>query len=138
MDKNTSNNLVSDIISGKSTIPFGNRRAMKYLQDQDPDLVQVRRELTSGQRPQTKNTKINAIKRYLQRESSITIAADGCLVSRKLSNKFCSRELIVIPRRFSYGLLYGMHINLQHPSPFQLKKVVDTKFFMLDLSLIHI
>ena len=132
MDKNTSNKLVSDIISGKSTIPFGNKKAMKYLQDQDPDLVQVRRELTSGQRPQTKNTKINSIKRYLQRESNITIAADGCLVSRKFNNKFSSRELIVIPRRFSYGLLYGMHINLQHPSPFQLKKVVDTKFFLLD------
>ena len=132
MDKNTSNNLVNDIITGRTSIPFGNRRAMKFLQDQDPDLLQVRRELTSGQRPQTKNTKINAIKRYLQREANITIANDGCLVSRKLNKKFCFKELIVIPKRFSYGLLYGMHINLQHPTPFQLKRVVDTKFFILD------
>ena len=29
------------------------------------------------------------------------------------------------------GLLYGMHINLNHPSAFQLTKVVDTKFFIL-------
>ena len=132
MEKEGSNQLVNDIITGESKIPFGNRNAMKFLQDQDPDLQCVKRELTSGQRPQTKNTKINSIKRYLQRDANITIARDGCLVSNKLGKRFAKKELIVIPRNISKGLLYGMHINLKHPTPFQLKRVVDTKFFVLD------
>ena len=132
MGKPESNELVNNIIKGTTNIPFGNRQAMKYLQEQDPDLQWVRNELTSGQRPQNKNTKINSIKRYLQRDANITIAKDGCLVSSRLGKKFAKKELIVIPKGISTGLLYGMHLNLNHPTPFQLRRVVDTKFFMLD------
>ena len=32
----------------------------------------------------------------------------------------------------SYGLLQGLHLNLNHPSPSQLQLAVDTKFFILD------
>ena len=126
------NKLVQDIISGQFTIPFSNRKAMRFLQDQDPDLRRVRAELTSGQRPQTKNTKINAVKRYLQKDANITIAKDGVLVSRRMDKKFNTKQLIVIPQNVSKGLLYGMHLNLNHPTPFQLKKVIETKFFILD------
>ena len=126
------NQLVNDIIRGTTPIPFSNRKAMKYLQDQDPDLQIVRRELTSGQRPQLKNTKVNSIKRYLQKQANITIAKDGLLVSRKMGRKFSTKDLIVIPENVSRGLLYGMHLNLKHPTSFQLKKVIDTKFFMLN------
>ena len=126
------NKLVQDIISGQLTIPFSNRKAMKFLQDQDPDLRRVRAELTSGQRPQTKNTKINAVKRYLQKDANITIAKDGVLVSHRMDRSFNTKELIVIPQNVSRGLLYGMHLNLNHPTPFQLKKVIETKFYILD------
>merc|ERR1712030_71370 len=107
-------------------VPFFNRKAMKYIQNQDKDLQMVRRELTSGQRPQLKNTRINSVKRYLQKDSHISIANDGLLVSIKPNKQFARKELIVIPESASKGLLYGMHLNLQHPTAFQLKKLVDT------------
>ena len=91
MEKQDSNQLVDDIIRGVSEIPFDNRNAMKYLQKQDPDLLHVRWELAPGQRPQNKNTKINSIKRYLQRDANITIAKDGCMISKKLDKKFSTR-----------------------------------------------
>ena len=105
---------------------------MKYFQEQDKDLQMVKRELTSGQRPQLKNTKVNSIKRYLQNQSKITISKDGLLVSQKMGRRFSSKDLIVIPESVSRGILYGLHLNLKHPTSFQLKKVVDTKFFILD------
>ena len=105
---------------------------MKYLQDKDPDLQIVKRELTSGQRPQLKNTKVNSIKRYLQDQANITIAKDGLLVSRKRGRRFASKDLIVIPENVSRGILYGMYLNLKHPTVFQMKKIVDTKFFILN------
>ena len=43
-----------------------------------------------------------------------------------------NKELIVIPDEISWGLIYAMHINLNHPSPYQLARILDTKFFILD------
>ena len=60
-------NLVQDILRGVKTVPFNNRQAMRYLQDQDGDLLKVREYLTTGKRPTVRNTKENKIKRYLSR-----------------------------------------------------------------------
>ena len=122
--------LINEIIRGSKPMPFNNRKAMKFLQDKDPDLVKTREYLVSAQRPQVKNTKVNSIKRYLQ--ENITISKDGCLVISKIDKKFNKRELVVIPENMALGLLYSLHWKLNHPSPYQLAKVVETKFFMLD------
>ena len=124
--------LIQNIITGQVNIPFNNRKAMKYLQDQDPDLLKLREYLTSGKRPQGKNNKENSIKRYLQQGTDATIARDGCIVVNKVGKKLTRNELIVIPQRVSLGLLQAMHINLNHPTSYQLMKVTDTKFFILD------
>ena len=126
------NNLVQDILSGVKTMPFNNRQAMAYLQDQDADLLKVKEYLKTTKRPTVRNTRENQIKRYLKGQNEITIAKDGVLVSRKRDKRFHSRELVVVPDGVSMGLLYGLHLNLNHPSAFQLTKVVDTKFFILD------
>ena len=126
------NNLVNDIIRGAARVPFNNRQAMKYLQDQDPDLLKLRDYLLSAKRPQTKNTRENSVKKYLQKNNNITIAKDGCIVVIKQNRRFVKNELIVIPENISMGLLYGMHINLNHPTSYQLNRVMDTKFFILD------
>ena len=124
-DKNNSNNLIDDIIKGNVTIPFNNRKAMKFLQDMDPNLIKLRSYLTTGKRPQVKNTKENVVKRYLQKPG-LTIAKDGCLVVVK-QNKLSKHELVIIPEELSMGLLYGMHINLNHPSYYQMSRMVDTR-----------
>ena len=125
------NKFIHDIIRGAVHVPFSNRQAMKFLQDKDPDLVTLRSYLLSGKRPQLKNTRVNSVKKYLQHNKNITIAKDGCIVVIKESRKFIKNELVVIPENISMGLLYGMHQNLNHPSCFQLCRVVDTKFFIL-------
>ena len=128
----SSNNLIQDILTGVKTIPFNNRKAMAYLQDQDADLLKVKEYLRTTKRPTVRNTRENKIKRYLRRQNDITIAKDGVLVSRKRDKRLASRELVVVPDSVSMGLLYGLHLNLNHPTAFQLTKVVDTKFFILD------
>jgi hypothetical protein len=125
-------NLVQDILTGAKSVPFSNRKAMRYLQDQDEDLLKLREYLTTGKRPNDRNTRENKIKRYLREQNAIRIAKDGCLVAHKRDRNLNDRELVVIPEDVSMGLLYGMHINLNHPTTFQLMKVVDTRFFILD------
>ena len=50
----------------------------------------------------------------------------------KRDGRLNAKELLVVPEDISLGLLHAMHLNLNHPSQFQLMKVVDTRFFMLD------
>ena len=71
-------NLIQDILRGEVTVPFHNRKALKYLQDQDVDLVRLRQYLTTAKRPTAKDTKVHNIKRYLMKCNDITIAKDGC------------------------------------------------------------
>ena len=127
---NTSN-LINDVIRGVKSVPFSNRRAMKFMQDKDPALVRVRELLLAGQRAGNKDKL--PVKRYLHKLHDITIARDGCLVARKRNKKnLIERELVVIPENVSLGLLYSMHLNLNHPTVYQLTKTVDTRFFILD------
>ena len=127
-----SEDLVQNILHGKQSVPFHNRKAMKFLQDNDKDLILVRDYLTTGKRPTARNTKINKVKRYLQKSNQMTIAKDGCLVVTRRDALMNSRELIVIPDDVSVGLIYAMHLNLSHPTAYQLSKLLDTKFYILD------
>ena len=65
-------NLLGDIIRGKTTIPFGNRQALKHLQDLDPILSRVRELLLAGEGPHP-NEKLK-VKRYMQKNVNISIA----------------------------------------------------------------
>ena len=128
-----SDSFIQDIIQGKKSIPFHNRKALKYLQDSDQDLTQLRDYLLTGKRPTPKNNKINSVKRYLNlhKDSKLTIAKDGCIVVTKRDNNFANRELIVLPDEIGYGIIYAMHLNLNHPTFYQLSRIIDTKFFIL-------
>ena len=122
--------LTSDIINGFETIPFANKAAMRYLQDRDPVLQRVKELLLAGEAPHQREKA--EVKRYMQKNIDITLEDSGCLVVKRRNRKFIERTLIVIPEDVSLGLLQGLHINLNHPSPFQLQSALDTKFFILD------
>ena len=128
-----SDNFVQEIIRGEKSIPFNNRKALKYLQDNDPDLIQLREYLITGKRPTPKNTKVNSVKRYLNlhKDSKLTIAKDGSIVVTKRDNNLVNRELVVLPDEIGFGIIYAMHLNLSHPTFHQLSKILDTKFFVL-------
>ena len=43
------------------------------------------------------------------------------------------RELVIMPDDINFGVIYTIHITLNHPTaPFQLVKVFDTRFFIFD------
>ena len=124
-------NLINEVIRGVKSVPFSNRQAMKFMQDKDPHLMRVRELLLGGQRAGIRDKL--PVKRYLHKLHDITIARDGCLVARKRNKKnLIERELVVIPENVSLGLLYSMHLNLHHPTIYQLNKTVETRFFILD------
>ena len=128
----SSTDLVQEILRGEKSIPFNNRNALKYLQEKDPDLIKLKDYLTTGKRPTAKQTNINKVKRYLQKSNKMTIAKDGCIIVTRRDQFLNNRELVVIPEDVSVGLIYAMHVNLNHPTAYQLSKILDTKFFILD------
>ena len=87
--------------------------------------------LKTGKRPLPKHTKVNKVKRFLRK--SPTIAKDGCLVVHNRDKHYNQRELVLIPEEVSVGLIYALHLNLNHPTPFQLSKILDTKFCILGI-----
>ena len=129
--KEDNSNLIQNIISGVTSIPFGNKNAMKFLQEQDPVLQRVKTLLLAGEGPHQDEKP--AVKRYMQKNVNVTLSNDGCLVVSKLHRrKLIRRTLLVVPEDFTDGLLHGLHLNLNHPSPSQLQLAVDTKFFILN------
>ena len=123
--------LLNDIIKGLKSIPLSNRQAMRYLQERDPILSRVKLLLLSGQAPGHKEN--SSVKRYFKSTFAITLATDGCLITkRKNKNKFLERDLIVVPEDISKGLVYSLHLNLNHPSPTQLSRIIQTRFFFLN------
>ena len=69
----------------------------------------------------------------MQRHINAMLSTDGCLVVQKRNkNKLFQRDLIIVPESLSEGLLVSMHLNLNHPTPYQLSKIIETRFFILD------
>ncbi|XP_041367404.1 uncharacterized protein LOC121382005 [Gigantopelta aegis] len=122
--------LIDDILSGKTRIPFTTRSTWHSLQEECKDLRRTHSHLIQGTRPSKKLTNIKDVKRYI---NTVTIAKDGLLVVKRTDPLFPTRECIVVPRQVLEGLLNALHIQLNHPSAFQLKKVVQRYFFALDM-----
>ena len=125
--------LLSDILQGKSRLPLANRKAMAYLQSKDKDLIRVKELLMAGQRPSAKRD-YKTVKVYFRSDVNTSVDNSGCIIVTKHNKKnLIKRELVAVPNNISLGLLYSLHINLDHPTTDQLLKVVDTRFFVQDL-----
>ena len=130
MDKT---NLLSDIIQGRARLPLANRQAMAYLQSRDKDLLRVRELLRAGQRPSIKRDEA-AVKVYFRADVTTSVDRLGCIIVTKQNRtNLVRRELVAVPNSISMGILYSLHVNLDHPPTDQLYQVVDTRFFMQDL-----
>ena len=121
---------VSDILAGKSILPFSSPQSWKASQHDCPALQRTYAHLTQGTRSSKKVTSICDVKRYLQ---VCTLGTDNLLVSRKHVPFNPSRDLIVIPHHGISGLLSALHLRLQHPSKSQLLKVFHRFFYALDV-----
>ena len=121
---------IKDILDGTKRLPFTNRPAWLSTQANCPDICRTISQLKQGTRPTKKSTNIKDVKRYLR---SCSLSRDGLLVVRKEQPFEATTECIVVPRNVLAGLLTALHIQLDHPTPHQLKKVFIRHFFALDL-----
>ena len=117
---------VDDILSGHVEVPFTNRIAWKTLQLECPDLRRVHAHLSKGTQPSPKQSNQTAVKRYL---NEVIISRDGLLVTVHSEPYLPRRELIVVPRHIIPGLLTSLHLQLNHPSTYQLQKVFAKNYY---------
>ena len=121
---------IDDILNGQAKLPFMSRKAWITIQSECPDLRRTHAHLTQGTRPSKKLTNIRDVKRYLNIAS---IAHDGLLVVKRTEPFHSHRECVIIPRHVLDGMLTSLHIQLNHPTQHQLKKVAQRYIFALDL-----
>lgn len=120
---------VTDILEGKTSMPFMNSTTWKTTQQDCPSLRRTFSHLSQGTRPTKKMTKIKDVKRYLR---VATIGNEGILVVKHRDPFTQTRNLIVVPRHVLPGLLTALHLRLQHPSKTQLHRLFQRYFFALD------
>ena len=122
----------TDILQGKVQIPYKNRRAWLDVQRECSDLRKVLAFKKSGTEPSKKTKNMRAVRRYLS--ANIMIANDGLLVQRRAEPLSPLSDHIVVPQQVLHGVLSALHLNLDHPSAFQLSKVFSRAFFALNLN----
>lgn len=120
---------VTDILEGKTSMPFMNPTSWKTTQQDCPSLRRTFSHLSQGTRPTKKMTNIKDVKRYLR---VATIGQDGILVVKHRDPFTQTRNLIVVPRHVISGLLTALHLRLQHPSKTQLHRLFHRYFYALD------
>ncbi len=123
---------VTDILEGRSTMPFLTPSTWKSSQQDCPTLRRTYAHLKGGTRPGRKATKVKELKRYLQ---ICSIGKYGMLVVRKDRPFAPAQDLTVIPVHILPGLLSALHLRLQHPTKTQLTKVFNRYFYALDADL---
>ena len=121
---------VQDVLKGKCTMPFVNRSAWLVTQRDCPDLRRVHAHLHQGTRPSKKMTQIRNIKRYLH---VAVIARDGLLVVRETLPFQGVCERIIVPSTVIHGLLTAVHLQFNHPSTYQIKRLTERYFFAINL-----
>ena len=120
----------NDVTSGRARLPFTSRSTWLPIQAECPDLRRTLSHLTQGTRPSKKITNAKDVKRYLNVAS---IARDGLLVVRRNDPLSPARDCIIVPCMVLDGLVTALHIQLDHPSSYQLKQVMHRYLYALDL-----
>ena len=118
---------VSDVLDGSVQLPFINKGSWLAIQELCPDLRNVMKYLRNGTTPGKKGKHMKLVKRYLS--SKVVLSNSGVLVVRQLEPFLPVTERIVVPQQILHGIVQVLHINLNHPSSYQLHKVFN-KFFM--------
>ena len=127
-----SQTLLQDILAGRMRLPLENKKAMIYLQGRDRDLQRVRSLLQAGQFPSHKRD-LPGVKVFFRAGVNTSIDEEGCIVVTKTDRKdFSKRKLVVVPNNLSEGLIYSLHLNLNHPTASQLAQILDTRFYIQD------
>ena len=125
---------VSDILSGRCQVPYASRKSWLQIQQSCPDLMKARQFLIEGITPSGKTQQKNPdIRRYVSCATISSNPNDGMVIVKRSEPFVKSEHRIVVPRQFAPGVMTALHLELQHPSVYQLEKVFARAFFALDL-----
>jgi predicted aspartyl protease len=117
---------ISDLVEGKVRLPFTNRASWKVVQSECPVLRKVLAHIRDGTVPHKKSKNVRSVKKYLA--ANILISSDGLLVHRVVKSLH-AYDQIVVPEQVLDGLLTALHIRLDHPTAYQMKKVFSRYFY---------
>ena len=123
---------INDILSGKCRIPFSSRTSWLEIQKDDTDLMKVKEYLSEGLTPSRKKTSKDIL-RYMNCVSLSETPNDGLIVVKESLPFQKQNQRIVIPRHIAPGLITALHLELNHPSVYQLQLAFTRSFFTLDM-----
>ena len=123
--------VVEDVISDRSRLPFTSKPAWKETQAECRDLRQVKFCLQQGSVPPKRQKNMRDVRRYLS--AGVLLNSDGVLVARDVQPFKPVVDRVVVPKAVLHGILTALHIQLTHPSAYQMKKVFARYFFALSM-----
>ena len=123
----------SDILEGKYQMPYAQPSAWTTLQKKDPVLSKLYKLIMAGQKPETKRTGgDNTILKSLYNQytkGSLTISKAGLITNKHHDEAGIPRSQIVIPTNLYPGLAAAIHAKLNHPTKFQMGKLMSRHFY---------
>ena len=127
---------VEDIVSGKVSIPYHQRKTWKEMQDNDRVHVKLRSLIASGGTPEKKKTKgPHTQLKYLHNlflKQELKMEEDGMIMVKARKNSDSTEEdtwAFSVPQSLYPGLAQAIHLRLAHPSKAQMATVMSRHFY---------
>ena len=124
---------VTEILDGKYSMPYLQPKTWSIIQQKDPALSKLTRLIQTGQKPECKktggdNTTIKLLHGHFVK-GNLNISSARLLTIKSKDDAGIVRNLIIIPTKLFPGLLSALHIKLQHPSKYQMGKLIGRYFY---------
>ena len=118
-------------ITDLQTVPLNQRNAWLNLQKQDSTHIILHKLITSGQSPEKKSRDKSAkLLHNLYKRGLLFIAKDGLIqVKHPDLVHDINYNSISIPEKYGSSLAQSLHLKLNHPSAYQLNKVMARQFY---------
>ena len=128
---------VEDIVSGKVTIPYHQRKTWKEMQDNDRVHVKLRSLIAAGGVPEKKKTRgPHTQLKYLHNlflKQELRMEEDGMIMVKAKKAPDSTEEdtwAFSVPQSLYPGLAQAIHLRLAHPSKAQLATVMSRHFYV--------
>ena len=124
---------VGDVLDGTLPMPYLQVSAWSALQNKDRVICKLKKLIESGQKPEAKKTGgENTILKALYGQfvkGNLTVAKNGLVTVSSTDDSGTPRKLIVIPQQLFPGLISALHLKLNHPTKYQLGKIVSRYYY---------
>ena len=124
---------IDDVLNGKLRMPFLSSSSWRSAQQSDSVCRTSFNHLLNGTRPSKKTNKDSREVKSILRIASVNKNKTLLVVRRQDPYVGC-RELIYCPKSISPGLILALHLQFNHASKNQLKKLFDRYFYAMGVS----